>query len=209
MYFHAALIWTYTSKLAVAELETRYHLSWPISICEGLNMTSSLQCTPISSIAMLFMTAFLNGRSTHLTIYSVPWAPTMQTLSSQQRKTLIISLIPLSHSRPAPSSNQFTRNKENNHFTGNQALQLSEDIFYFEFSSPPQTYYISWRQVQPIKNLFLEAGYPQKFIMNAINNFRHSNSSETIISSQWFDDRRKINIWLPFYKANETQAVSS
>ena len=42
--------------------------------------------------------------------------------------------------------------------------------------------------------------------MNIIQNFDRPNAEENIIPTQCFDDRRKINIKLPFCKANETQS---
>ena len=42
--------------------------------------------------------------------------------------------------------------------------------------------------------------------MNTIQNFERPNTEETIIPTQWFDDRRKININLPFCHANEAQS---
>ena len=42
--------------------------------------------------------------------------------------------------------------------------------------------------------------------MNTIQNFDRPNTEETIIPTEWFDDRRKINVKLPFCEANETQS---
>ena len=65
----------------------------------------------------------------------------------------------------------------------------------------------SWEsEVRKIKEIFSKAAYPMWFINKTINDFIHPTSyHETILPTQWFDDRKSINIEIPFCKSNEDE----
>ena len=63
----------------------------------------------------------------------------------------------------------------------------------------------SWEsEVRKIKETFSKAGYPMWFIDKTVNEFtRPALNQETILPTQWFDDRKSITHEIPFCKRRE------
>ena len=62
----------------------------------------------------------------------------------------------------------------------------------------------NWKaEVKAIKQSFVKAGYPVKLINEVIYDFEIPKSDETIIPVNWFDERPKLGIRIPFCRANE------
>ena len=67
----------------------------------------------------------------------------------------------------------------------------------------------NWKtEVELIKNKFIKAGYPRKFVESVINNYDNPRTDDsTIIPTHWFDDPRKtVLIRLPYCRQNEKES---
>ena len=61
-------------------------------------------------------------------------------------------------------------------------------------------------EIKKIKETFSKAGYPMWFIDKTVNEFtRPAPNQDTILPTQWFDDRKSITLEIPYCKRNEDE----
>ena len=62
--------------------------------------------------------------------------------------------------------------------------------------------------MRSIRETFRKAGYPYNFVNDTIDKFENPSEPDTLFPTHWFDERRTININLPYCKNNEKQSYN-